>query len=250
VHPYRAEGYGLPIAEASACGLPVIVTGSGACLDFVEPDGGFFIKCAIETMKSKKVGDLATVDYPFWMQPDTEHLMSIMRYVFDNKEKALRRGRTAGERLRSVHTWETAASIADQRIRALLNRQPQTPSGSDALLERNALTDRAIALLQIGSYEAAVDIFQKIIMRYGDSSLAYEGLAIAAFYRKNYEEACNLFAAANRLSRDSIDIIINWYEAAKLTNTTSQLSSPVHAALQHHADHDELRAIALELGVL
>lgn len=53
IHPYRAEGYGLPIAEALACGKPVIVTGGGSCLDFVEPDMGYFVKCSIEHMKEK-----------------------------------------------------------------------------------------------------------------------------------------------------------------------------------------------------
>ena len=250
VHPYRAEGYGLPIAEALACGLPVIVTGGGACLDFVEPDGGYFIKCSLETMKTKKVSDLVTVDFPFWLLPDTTHLMSIMRYVFDNKEKARRRGREAGAQLRSVHTWDNAAAIAQQRIRSLLGRLPPKSDDDTALFERNAQIDRAISLLQIGTYNVAVDLFQKILLRYGENSLAYEGLAIAAFYRKNYDEACNLFAAANRIGRDSIDILLNWYEAAKMANSIDQLTGPVQAALRHHADSDELRAIALELGVL
>ena len=120
----------------------------------------------------------------------------------------------------------------------------------DALLERNAQIDHAISLLQIGAYEEAVDSFQKILMKYGENSLAYEGLAIAAFYKKNYREACSLFAAANRISDDSVDILVNWYEAAKLAGSTGQLISPVRKALDLHRDHDELRAIAVELEIL
>jgi glycosyltransferase involved in cell wall biosynthesis len=36
VHPSRGEEFGLPIAEAMACGLPVVVTAGGAADDFCD----------------------------------------------------------------------------------------------------------------------------------------------------------------------------------------------------------------------
>lgn len=250
VHPYRAEGYGLPIAEAMACGVPVIVTGGGACLDFVEPDSGYFVKCAIEKMNTRKVSDLTTVDFPFWLVPDIGHLRTLLRYVFDNREKAIERGRAGGTIIRSVHTWENAASIAEQRIRSLLGLSSPIPDDTMIDVKRNAHIDKAISLIQVGAYGEAVDEFQKILVHYGENSLAYEGLAIAAFYKKEYAEACSLFEAANRISGNSIDILINWYEAAKMADATDQLITPVRRAMQHHRDSDELRTIAVEIGLL
>ncbi|MGY8788541.1 MAG: glycosyltransferase, partial [Fidelibacterota bacterium] len=44
VHPFQGEGFGLPILEAIACELPVLVTEGGAPKDFVSENDGALIK--------------------------------------------------------------------------------------------------------------------------------------------------------------------------------------------------------------
>lgn len=253
VHPYRAEEYGLSVAEAMACGKPVIVTGGGACLDYVEPDKGYFLKCTLERLHEKKVGRFLTVGYPFWLQPDTGHLRSVLRYVFNNREKVAKRGREASDGIRTHYRWQDAAEIALRRLEAhynaTVNQIPAKLTNALEISARETALTNAITLLRAGAYDDSILELQKILLRYGECSVTYEGLGIASFYKGYYREACNLFATANKLGPNTIDILLNWYEAAKFAHREGEMCIPVHRALQQHPDNDELRAIAVAIGV-
>jgi len=119
VHPYRGEGFGLPIAEAMACGLPVIVTGYGACLDFCTDDTSYLIPATTVYLSEKKVGDLETVDFPYCAEPDVTAVRKLMRRVYENPGEAQSKGALASRHILNNFTWERTAGIVEERLFAL-----------------------------------------------------------------------------------------------------------------------------------
>ena len=123
VHPYRGEGFGLPIAEAMASGLPVIVTGYGAALDFCPPEIAWLVPAKEVRFATCCVGDIDTVGPPWLAEPDLDVLSDRMQHAFNHPDEARRRGQTACEHIRGNFTWDHAAHCVEARLQALRAKQ-------------------------------------------------------------------------------------------------------------------------------
>jgi glycosyltransferase involved in cell wall biosynthesis len=119
VHPYRGEGFCLPIAEAMACGLPVIVPDHGACLDYCDPSVAYLVPAREVQVPERQVGDLEMVDDISWAEVDRDALAAAMRQVISEPAEARELGSRASARIRQNLTWQRAANLVLERLSIL-----------------------------------------------------------------------------------------------------------------------------------
>ena len=94
VAPSRAEGFGLPMAEALLSGLAVITTGWGGQLDFCNEQTAWLVDYRFAPATTH-FGLFDSV----WAEPDTEHLSMRMREVYETSSVLRCERISAGKRL-------------------------------------------------------------------------------------------------------------------------------------------------------
>lgn len=102
------EGWGVPVVEAKACGLPVLCSNYSALEDHVENGGALPIDIdrrytEAETMAIRTFSDV-------------DCLAGLMKKMISNKKERLELGKNARECAEKMHTWDAVAKTYDRII--------------------------------------------------------------------------------------------------------------------------------------
>jgi glycosyltransferase involved in cell wall biosynthesis len=120
VHPYRAEGFGMHIQEAVACGCLPMVSANGPTDDFIPDDIGIKLQVTPKPVNiqdpaifAMKPGDSATLmsSHTFVNEPNPDYLDKALKYVYGNheREKML-------NKVKEVNTLTSWSAVVDNYI--------------------------------------------------------------------------------------------------------------------------------------
>ncbi|NNK00317.1 MAG: tetratricopeptide repeat protein [Desulfatitalea sp.] len=219
VHPFRGEGFGLPIAEAMACALPVIVTGYGPVFDYCDDDNAYFIQAEVRRFSEKKIGSLNTVDFPWYAEPDRNDLIRLLRHVYTHRDKAAQKGGAGRIYVESHLAWKHVAEKVIHRISRLkerpirrLSKSPGSPaqqcpsqSPSEPPAFSNAIEaqiDKARRLCEMDRFNEAWGLLRDLMARAADQKQVRLTFAELLIQRRKYNEAAEIL---NRISSRQAD---------------------------------------------
>jgi len=116
VAPSKAEGFGLPLAEAMQLGIPVITTAWGGQLDFCNEATAWLIDFQFEWAQSH-FEQWASV----WAKPDVDHLATLLRRVWQAEPAELQAKTQAAQLLlQRDYQWPQVAERLERSVARLV----------------------------------------------------------------------------------------------------------------------------------
>jgi glycosyltransferase involved in cell wall biosynthesis len=117
VLPTRGEGFGLPLLESMACGVPTIGPAWGGNTEFMHNGNSFLIGGKVIPIADHVFLRLQPqYNGQCWFDMDQDHLAEAIKYVYKNREAANKIASVGAKEVAERFTWEIAADRIYRRL--------------------------------------------------------------------------------------------------------------------------------------
>lgn len=116
----RGEGYGLPMAEAGACNLPVICTRYSGQTDFLDDNNSYLVDVDGFTKADPELAKVSyfyeNAEFPKFGDAAVAQTRALMRRVYENKEEAQQKANKLYQRIVGEYTWPNCVRLMHDKL--------------------------------------------------------------------------------------------------------------------------------------
>lgn len=116
----RGEGYGLPILEAAAAGLPVIATGWSGYTDFLKQGDYISVDYALGPIHKSRVDGGIFMEGSRWAHPDENDAKKKLRKFYQKSIMPKHRALEVAKRIQKDLSFEAVSGLYDAALRELI----------------------------------------------------------------------------------------------------------------------------------
>lgn len=246
VAPYRGEGFGLPILEAMACGLPVIIPDKGPATEFTNSQVAFYVKSTIKDFPDEKYNGIPLSGSPSYIDVDIDALSQVMRDVSASPLNTREKGLQAAIHAKSKYSWSHSSRLMIEHLLRTNTGERSRDKTYDWLqeaLDQTARTNWSLAVYAWNdvrmskSYDPAVDRFLGIcftkLRNYGAAITHFLRFLQAASTPEERQDTLCYLGGNERASKNYLSAA-RYFEAALQIEPHEYIQAALHEAMQLH----------------